>query len=665
MTFLGLEQPVAYGREQVFDPTTAQMVLNANRDYINAIYRDYQQAMADMKEFNKEYGNFLSPFARDMERYNQIVGGIQNGIEDLYNRGIDPLRSSEGRAYVTRMINSVNPAELAAMKSNAKLGYAYLDAMQALRKAGKYSQAQEDFDIALNGETAFNDFATGNGSGGFNTWGRISPIEATTLRDLTYDHYKGRTARDLTREDFKTDPSLRNYAYDPRYQYSGYLDSDLMKVAPGASASLAADPRAAFFRDQARQKVIASGKEPTAEAVEAQFQRDIADANAWALIDPTKRADQFALQDQAHRNAMESIRLQNKLQEEREREKYDHQLQLQALKNQGKVASKYKSLGNQNNQAVYHVTEETQLDGIYKQLKELGIKIPRLTIKDGKIMRQVDKNGNQLYRDIDDASAEELRYAAAHKNQLLRAVSTKMKSLSNQYGPDYINNQSAQTDFLNTFGYKIGGVQANAFFKNKKPAENGGILLSKEDLKKMETLPTIMASTFNSGKKYSDEGRLMTNLKAWDSDNGNAAYKRINDQGKAMNIQWSFDSTSPINAIEVPSKNGGTEVLLKGTSRIQWGDTAGDMMDVEQWLPIGLVSEKAAKSGNHVKASDFELRGENRSGYLDIDAGYMKDTGSQKQANPALTDLGLESVESMADSYYDQNLLAEILNQLQ
>jgi hypothetical protein len=62
------------------------------------------------------------------------------------------------------------------------------------------------------------------------------------------------------------------------------------------------------------------------------------------------------------------------------------------------------------------VTEETQLDGIYKQLKELGIKIPRLTIKDGKIMRQVDKNGNQLYRDIDDASAEELRYAAAHKN---------------------------------------------------------------------------------------------------------------------------------------------------------------------------------------------------------------------------------------------------------
>ena len=289
--------------------------------------------MADMKEFNKEYGNFLSPFARDMERYNQIVGGIQNGIEDLYNRGIDPLRSSEGRAYVTRMINSVNPAELAAMKSNAKLGYAYLDAMQALRKAGKYSQAQEDFDIALNGETAFNDFATGNGSGGFNTWGRTSPIEATTLRDLTYDSYKGRTARDLTGEDFKNDPRLKSYAYDPRYQYSGYLDSDLMKVAPGASASLAADPRAAFFREQARQMVIASGKVPTAENVEAQFQRNIANANDWALVDPTRKADQFALQDQAHRHAVSNIYLQNRLQGEREQERYKNQLALQLLKN--------------------------------------------------------------------------------------------------------------------------------------------------------------------------------------------------------------------------------------------------------------------------------------------------------------------------------------------
>ena len=40
--------------------------------------------------------------------------------------------------------------------------------------------------------------------------------------------------------------------------------------------------------------VIASGKVPTAENIEAQFQRNIADANTWALIDPTRKADEYA-----------------------------------------------------------------------------------------------------------------------------------------------------------------------------------------------------------------------------------------------------------------------------------------------------------------------------------------------------------------------------------
>jgi hypothetical protein len=108
------------------------------------------------------------------------------------------------------------------------------------------------------------------------------------------DSYKGRTARALIEEDFK-DQRLKGYKYDPNYQWSGYLYSDLLKNAPGASLALAGDPRAAFFRDQAKQMVIARGEEPTAAAVEQQFQKNIADANTWALIDPIKKAYEFAL----------------------------------------------------------------------------------------------------------------------------------------------------------------------------------------------------------------------------------------------------------------------------------------------------------------------------------------------------------------------------------
>ena len=305
------DQWIQYPVKDLYDKAIMQMSIAAARDM-------YEKGQKQLEDFYTKYGDFMSPFAKDMERYQQMVGGVRDIVNNLYANGIDPLRSAEGRAMVAQAINSVNPAELAAMKANAKMGYAYQDALQKLRQAGKYSQAQEDFDMALTGTTPFSEFATSNGAGGFNSWDRSSPIQATTLRDLTKGSYEGRTARTLTKEDFANDPRLKGMAYDPRYEYSGYVDSDLMKVAPGASASLAADPRAAYFRDLARQKVIAMGLEPTANNVEAQFQRDIADANAWALIDPTRKADEYAkmdiqykqqaaLQAQEHKHKMDEI----------------------------------------------------------------------------------------------------------------------------------------------------------------------------------------------------------------------------------------------------------------------------------------------------------------------------------------------------------------------
>lgn len=267
----------------------------------NARYM-YDKAEKRMDDFYEKYGEFMSPFQKDMDRYNQIVGGVKNVVDQLYASGEDPLRTASGRAKLAAAMRSINPAEFAAMKSNAKMGYAYLDAAQKLRSQGKYSEAQELFDIVQNGGQTMGAFATLDPTTGrFNTWDRSAPIEATTLRDLTQDAYKGRTARILTENDF-SDPRLAGYKYDPKYEWTGYLYSDLMKNAPGASLALAGDPRAAFFREQARQMVMARGEEPTAAAVEKQFQRNIADANTWALIDPDRKADEFALDDYRTRN---------------------------------------------------------------------------------------------------------------------------------------------------------------------------------------------------------------------------------------------------------------------------------------------------------------------------------------------------------------------------
>lgn len=149
MTFLGFERPVEYGREQVFDPTTAQMVLNANRDYINAVYNDYRQALADMKEFNKEYGDFLSPIQADMDWYEKNVSGrIRGFIDDLYNRGVDPLRSSEGRAAVTRELARLPIQQVAQKRQAAESAREYIKNRDALRKAGMWN---EDYERAMLG----------------------------------------------------------------------------------------------------------------------------------------------------------------------------------------------------------------------------------------------------------------------------------------------------------------------------------------------------------------------------------------------------------------------------------------------------------------------------------------------------------------------------------
>lgn len=278
----------------LYDTQMMAMAVNAAKDM-------YEKSEKRLNDFYDKYGEFISPFAKDMERYGEMIGNVRDKINWMYDNGIDPLRSSEGRTMVAQLSRSIDPAEFNTMRSNAKTGYAYLDAMQKLRSQGKYSEAQELFDIAQNNGINFADFST-RGETGLRTWDRTSPIEATTLRDLTQGTYKGRTARLLSQTDFD-DPGLAGkYKYDPNYEWSGYLYSDLLKGAPGASLSLAGDPRAAFFRDQARQKVIAMGQEPTTAAVEAQFQRDIADANTWALIDPTRTPNQFALDDYRTKN---------------------------------------------------------------------------------------------------------------------------------------------------------------------------------------------------------------------------------------------------------------------------------------------------------------------------------------------------------------------------
>lgn len=127
MTFLGLERPVEYQRQQIFDPTTANMVLSAQSDYVNAVYNDYLRGLEDMKEFNKTYGDFMSPIQKDMDWYDKnVTGKVRDFITNAYAQGIDPLRSAEGRAAVAQLIYSMPTGDIAKVRQSAETAKEYL-----------------------------------------------------------------------------------------------------------------------------------------------------------------------------------------------------------------------------------------------------------------------------------------------------------------------------------------------------------------------------------------------------------------------------------------------------------------------------------------------------------------------------------------------------------
>ena len=301
MVFLGLEQPVAYGREQVFDPTTAQMVLNANRDYINAVYNDYQQARQDMKDFAKEYGDFLSPIAKDMEWYEKnVTGDVRNFINNLYAQGIDPLRSQEGRSLVARKLASMPIGQIAQLRQSAEAAKEYVKNRGILQAAGKWDPNFERF---ANQGNILEEWDTINGGRG--VWNRTSPTEMKTLKEATEAWFNNRTAHMLD----KAGVESFGMQYDPNYDYTGFTHQDLLDIAasqtPGWNGSIYAD----YYRDVARQmvaanKAIRGDKSPvTAAEIEKQLQQNIAIANKEYQIKPVKEANQFSLIN--HRTASE------------------------------------------------------------------------------------------------------------------------------------------------------------------------------------------------------------------------------------------------------------------------------------------------------------------------------------------------------------------------
>lgn len=91
--------------EPVAVPIIDLLDSNMMSQYISAAREQYNQAVQDQKEFAKEFGELYSP-SYDLNKayYDQTKGRVNKAIDYLYQNGIDPLRSAEGRAYIQKII---------------------------------------------------------------------------------------------------------------------------------------------------------------------------------------------------------------------------------------------------------------------------------------------------------------------------------------------------------------------------------------------------------------------------------------------------------------------------------------------------------------------------------------------------------------------------------
>lgn len=155
----------------LYDTQMMAMALNAAKDM-------YEKNYQEMKDFKNEFGDFYSPISSDVDWvYNNTTKKVRDAVNDMYARGIDPLRSPQGRAMISQIINNVPVAEVNKRKQAAEAAKLYLKNMADLQSKGLWNPEMEKY--AMGGKSLETWDTERDGM-----WTRTSPIQAKTMDDI-------------------------------------------------------------------------------------------------------------------------------------------------------------------------------------------------------------------------------------------------------------------------------------------------------------------------------------------------------------------------------------------------------------------------------------------------------------------------------------------------
>ena len=165
--------------EPVAVPIIDLLDSNMMSQYISAAREQYNQAVQEQKEFAKEFGELYGPNANiNKQFYNITKGAVNKGLDYLYQNGIDPLRSAEGRAYIAKIIRERPYAEIANLKAQNEAMKTYQRYRAEAIRNGTYDSDFEKF--ALGGKTLESWDPSTDGM-----WTREAPSKYSSLKDWT------------------------------------------------------------------------------------------------------------------------------------------------------------------------------------------------------------------------------------------------------------------------------------------------------------------------------------------------------------------------------------------------------------------------------------------------------------------------------------------------
>lgn len=166
--------------KDLYDTQIMAMSINAAKDM-------YEKGQKQMEDFYTKYGDFISPIQKDMDWYNKnVTGKAQSLINYLYQNGVDPLRSAEGRAAISQLIYSMPVGDIAKLKQSAQNAQAYNKAKVELQAKGLYNPLLDQYE-GIN----MSEYSTlGDGQNpGMGVWNRMSPTPYQNMAVFSKDYF--------------------------------------------------------------------------------------------------------------------------------------------------------------------------------------------------------------------------------------------------------------------------------------------------------------------------------------------------------------------------------------------------------------------------------------------------------------------------------------------